>query len=257
MINRTKNKDLANCKVVPIDLKDAKRISVAKHYMGTWPQGATVAFGLFFKGRCCGVMVAGYAPTTERKVKKWCNKIERSQYIELQRTWVSDSMGHNTESWMMGQVMRQLKKAGVWLVLTHSGGCKDDVGFIFQASGWLYLGGEPCSDFFETEKGDYKNLVSALRFGRVPKDIIKQGNQAAGEYLYGKGKIVNARRHLYVYPIKSGVRARLKKKTFPFPKDPAIFRQYQSWVTNGGVSTRLDPAKDFGSLPNTSATHES
>ena len=223
------NPQLDRLSVRPIGLKDARRITVSQHYMKTWPQGASMAFGLFMDGRCYGVMVLGYAPTTGKKVGKWCNKIERSQYIELQRTWISDKIGHNAESWMMARVMRRLKDAGVWLVLTHSGGCKDDVGFIFQASGWLYFGGEKCNDFFQTKKGEYKNLVSAMRFGRVPKDVIKQGQQACGEYLYGDGEIINARRHLYLYPIKKGLRRRLKKYTVPFPKNPAVYRKDQGW----------------------------
>jgi hypothetical protein len=254
MINTKSNPFLAECRVSPISLKDARKITVAKHYMGTWPQGAKVAFGLFKKSKCVGVMVAGYAPTTERKVAKWCRKIQKSQYIELQRTWISDEMGHNTESWMMARVMRLFKKSGVWLVMTHSGGCKDDVGFIFQASGWLYFGADPCNDFYETERGEYKNLVSAMRFGRVSKDILKRGQQAIGEHLFGAGKIVNARRHLYIYPINRGLRQRLKKQTLPFPKNPAIYRLDQKWhPANGVVSTGLKPAKVSDSIPDNSA----
>jgi hypothetical protein len=248
-MNAKKNEQLKECRVAPISLLDAKRITTSKHYMKTWPQGAKVAFGLFYKGSCVGCMVAGYAPTTERKVKRWCNKIVKHQYIELQRTWISDAMGHNTESWMMARVMRYFKSAGVWLVLTHSGGCKDDVGFIFQASGWMYFGCEPCNDFYETEKGEYKNLVSAMRFGRVPSELIKKGQQAIGEHLFGKGKIVNARRHLYMYLTHKGIRRRLAKKTLPFPKNPAIFRQGQQWFPNGDVCTRHQPNKVSGSLP--------
>jgi hypothetical protein len=247
------NSQLAECAVHPIGLHDAKKITTEKHYMKTWPQGAACAFGMFYKGRCVGCMVAGYSPTTERKVKKWCTKIQHNQYIELQRTWISDAMGHNSESWMMARVMRILKASGVWLVLTHSGGCKDDVGFIFQASGWLYFGCDPCSDFYETNKGEFKNLVSAMRFGRVPKDVLKLGPQAIGAHLFGEGKIVNARRHLYIYPIKKGIRRRLMKKTLPFPKNPAIFRQGQKWIPNGGVCTRHQPLPVSGSLPDSPA----
>lgn len=229
MVNKTHNPQLDRMRVAPISLADAKRITVSSHYMKTWPQGACLAFGIFMDGRCHGCMVLGYAPTTEKKIRKHCNKLEKSQYIELQRTWISDNLGYNTESWMMSRVMGYLKRAGYWLVLTHSGGCKDDVGFIFQASGWLYFGAEPCNDFFMTVKGAYKNIVSAMRFGRVPKPIMTQGPQAIGEYLFGAGEIVNARRHLYLYPIKKGLRWRLSKLCKAPPKDPAIYRLDQKW----------------------------
>jgi len=254
VINTTPNADLARASVIVITRKSARKIVTAMHYMRTWPQGAKVAFGLMLDGKCMGVMVCGYAPTTERKVKKWCHKIDRNQYIELQRTWVSDRMGHNTESWMMSRAMSILKSMGVWLVLTHSGGCKDDVGFIFQASGWLYFGGEPCSDFYFTADGEYKNLVSAMRFGRVPKAILKSGKQAIGEYLFGAGNIIDARRHLYLYPIKKGVRRRLRKLALPPPKDPAQYRFHQRWTSKEEGARGADDGNAVsGSIPDSSA----
>lgn len=230
MENKTKNPQLKNLVVLPIELRAAKDICVKNHYMHTAPQDARIAYGIFLDSICYGVMILGYTPTTNRKISKLINKISKSQYIELQRTWISDELGHNTESWMMSRVMKSLKRAGIWVVLTHSGGCKDDVGFIFQSSGWLYFGSEPCSDFFLTQEGEYKNIVSAVRFGRVPKEIIKNGNQSVGEYLFGNGCLINARRHLYLYPINKGLRRRLKKLSFPYPKDPANLRYNQAWV---------------------------
>lgn len=229
MINKTSNYQLLECSVKSINLIDAKRITVLMHYMKTWPQGVTHAYGMFFQKKCVGVMVLGISATTAKKVAKYCNKIKSGQYIELQRTWISDTMKHNAESWMMSRVMKDLKRLGAWLVITHSGGCKDDVGFIFQASGWLYFGFDPCKDFFLTSSGEYKNIGSAMRYGRVPNEIARQGGQKAGEYLYGKGEIIEARRHHYVYPIHRGLRRRLRKLALPFPKDPAIFRHNQSW----------------------------
>jgi len=230
MINTTKNDQISKMTVSIISIADAKKMAVENHYMHTAPQDARIAYGIFMDGKCYGCMIFGYAPTTGKKISKFCNNINKSQYIELQRTWISDNLGHNTESWMMSQVMKSLKKAGMWIVLTHSGGCKDDVGFIFQASGWLYFGGEPCNDFFLTNSGKYKNIVSAVRFGRVPKDVIREGNQSIGKYLFGDGCIINARRHLYLYPINNNIRKRLKKLALPYPKDPAILRYNQGWV---------------------------
>lgn len=257
MLNKTPNPALDRAHVIVISLKDARRITTAMHYMRTWPQGAKIAFGLMLDGKCLGVMVSGYAPTTERKIKKWCNKIERHQYIELQRTWISDLMGHNTESWMMSRAMKIFKSMGLWLVLTHSGGCKDDVGFIFQASGWLYFGGESCSDFYLTKAGEYKNVVSAMRFGRVPKVVMQAGKQAIGEHLFGPGAVVSARRHLYLYPIKKGIRRRLRKIALAPPKDPARYRFQQRWITKEEGARGADGGNVVsGSIPDSSAIIE-
>lgn len=231
MADYTHNPQLDECRVAPISLVDAKKITVSMHYMKTWPQGATHAYGMIYQKKCVGVMVLGIGATTPKKVAKYCNKIEPRKYIELQRTWISDALKQNAESWMMSRVMKSLKNLGVWLVITHSGGCKDDVGFIFQASGWLYFGFDPCNDFYETEKGEYKNIGSAMRYGRVPNEIARKGGQSSGEYLYGPGRIVEARRHHYCYPIHRPLRKRLAKIALPPPKNPAMFRRDQKWQT--------------------------
>ena len=225
------NSQLLECSVAPITIKDAKRITVSMHYMKTWPQGATHEYGMFYRGKCCGVMVLGVSEKKKKKVARYCTNIKNGRYIELQRTWISDVLKQNAESWMMARVMRDMKRLGVWLVITHSGGCKDDVGFIFQASGWLYFGFDPCRDFYLTRGGEFKNIGSAMRYGRVPNDIARRGAQAAGEYLYGEGKLVEARRHHYVYPIHKPLRRRLSKLALPPPKNPAIFRRDQTWQT--------------------------
>jgi hypothetical protein len=256
-LNKTANEQLKELRVAPINLKDARRIVTTQHYMKTWPNGCKAAYGLFHNGLCKGVMTLGYASHTEKKIRKFCTKLEREKYIELQRTWISDELGHNTESWMMARVMESLKKAGVWLVLTHSGGCKDDVGFIFQASGWLYFGFEKCDDFYETKKGEYKNMIAPLMFGRVPPDVIKQGKQEIGRYLFGDGRLVNARRHLYLYPINKGLRRRLIKIAMQPPKNPAQYRFQQNWTTKEEGARGADGGNVVsGSIPDSSATQE-
>jgi len=231
MINKQKNEQILEMSVTAISRKDAKRISTSQHYMKTWPQGSCIYFGVFFRGMCYGVLVLGYSSSTERKIKKYSTNIKKEQYIELQRTWISDKLGHNTESWAIARVMSLLKSMGVWLVLTHSGGCKDDVGFIFQASGWMYFGCDKCEDFYLTDKGEYKNIIASMMYGRVPSSVLKQTKGEIGRYLFGDGEIIKARRHLYLYPIKREIRKRLKKYCLPFPKDPADVRFRQEWIT--------------------------
>ena len=250
------NEQLKELTVEPIGLKPARRIVTACHYMKTWPQGATHAYGVLHNGKCKGVIVLGETETTRGKVAKYSRNMPKGKYIELQRTWISDELGHNTESYCMARVMQSLKALGVWVVLTHSGGCKDDVGFIFQASGWLYFGYERCNDFYLTNSGSYKSLIGAMRYGRVPKGVAGKGKQHVGEFLFGPGQIVHARRHWYLYPINRGVRRRLAKIALPYPKDPARFRRDQRWCTDdleegprgAGVIRNVS-----GSIPDSSA----
>lgn len=226
--NTTTNPALDRLRVRPIARADAKRVVMAKHYMKTFPQGAKLHFGVFDGRKVVGVCVLGYSTGTHSKVKRLTTGLSQRQYIEMQRLWISDTYGHNTESNVLGKLMKALKKAGLKIVVTHAGGCKNDCGFVYQASAWLYFGREECRDFYLTEKGEYRNTVAALRFGRIKAK--GKTPQQVGEALFGPGKVVESWRYLYAYPIDKGIRRRLSKQQQPFPKVSAEYRFEQKWV---------------------------
>jgi hypothetical protein len=227
-VNTTRNEQLAQLTVAPISREDAKRIVTSRHYMRTFPQGAKMYFGVFVAASCVGVCVLGYSSATDAKVQKLVDGLGRHEYLEMQRLWVSDACGHNTESRALSLVMRQLRGAGVRLVVTHAGGCKNDCGIVYQASAWLYFGRSPCRDFYLTTDGEFRNLVAAMRFGRV-KTKGRSREDIARE-LFGAGELVDSWRYLYVYPIDKGIRRRLSKTCEPYPKESARHRFNQAWV---------------------------
>jgi hypothetical protein len=225
-------KDIKSLVIKPISPQDAKRVVIAKHYMKTFPMGSVLHFGIFDSNtnRLSGIAVFGYSSSTDNKVLNIVKELKKNEYIEMQRLWISDDYGHNAESYVLGLIMNELKnKTPVKVVFTHAGGCKNDCGIVYQASSWLYFGKEPCNDFYLTKKGEYKNIVAALRFGRV-KAKGKSPNEIGFE-LFGEGKIVNSYRYRYIYPIHKGIRRRLEKTALPYPKDSANFRKDQQWVS--------------------------
>ena len=67
----------------------------------------------------------------------------------MQRLWISDDYGHNSESYVLALTMKLLKeKTDLKVVFTHAGGCKNDCGIVYQASAWLYFGKDVCNDFY-------------------------------------------------------------------------------------------------------------
>jgi hypothetical protein len=222
-----KNEQLKDIVVKVIDRKSAKEYTINNHYMKTFPN-PKVCFGVFYKRKLSGVVTFGYSPSTENKIKKIV-KLDKNEIIEMQRMNLSDTLLHNAESCVLGKIYSLFKKnTKIKLLITHSGGCKNDCGIVYQSSSWLYFGKEKCNDFYLTEKGEYKNIIAPMRFGRVPKEI--RGEQSVGEYLFGKGKIINSFRYLYLYPIQKGLRKYLEKKSKPYPKDSEVFRKKQKWI---------------------------
>ena len=199
--------------------------------MKTYPNGVYLNLGVFYDGRCLGVLSFGYAASTGKKIKKYCGvELNKNQYLEMMRMWIDDSLGHNTESYVLSKAMATLKSMGVLLVFTHAGGCKNDCGFVYQSSSWLYFGREPCNDFYHCKDGSYKNISSAMRFGRI--DVKGKTAQQIGEELFGEGKILKSWRYNYAYPIAKSLRKKLNKIHQDYPKVSEDYRYKQEWVVN-------------------------
>lgn len=221
------NKQLKDIQVKVIDSKIAKDYTIKNHYMKTFPI-PKVCFGVFYKGKLNGVLTFGQSTSTLEKIKKLIPNINEGEYIEMQRMNLLDTLGFNSESFVLGKVYELFKKnTKIKVLITHAGGCKNDCGIIYQSSSWLYFGKEKCNDFYLTKNGEYKNIIAPMRFGRVPKEI--KGSQKIGEYLFGEGTIIESYRYLYLYPLNKGIRVYLQDKTKPYPKDSKIFRKNQKW----------------------------
>lgn len=222
--------ELSKIKVAPIGKRAAKRIVIENHYMKTWPMGNLLSLGVWYDDHVKGVMVFGKSSGTNKKVKLFDNRIAKNEIIEMQRMWLSDDLGHNAESKSLGLAMKLFKKYSpeIKVIWTYAGGCKNDCGIVYQASGFCYLGSEPCNDFYLTSKGEYKNLISAKRFGRVPKDL--KTNEDIGKHLFGNGKMIKSKRYYYFYPVDKAIRRIMKKKSKPFPKDSLNWRKDQKWI---------------------------
>ena len=237
-LNKTPNDKLKDISVAPIAAGDARRIVIASHYMKTFPQGAKLCFAVINSNIVVGVAVFGYSSSTQAKAEALVSDIKKREYIEMQRLWINDNMGHSTESYTLARLVDIFKKqTELKLIVTHAGGCKDDCGIVYQASAWLYFGSDKCSDFYLTKAGEYKNMIAALRFGRV--SAKGKTKQQVGEELFGAGEVVDAHRHLYAYPIHKGIRRRLNKIALPYPKRSKNFRYNQNWVEDAGDGNRV------------------
>lgn len=224
--------DFRDLTFIYCDRAVAKAACERYHYMKTYPSGAKVNVAIMDGKQLVGICVFGYSSATDAKVARIAYGIEKGQYLEMQRLWISDDYGHNTESYSLARIIKKLQNDyPLKLIVTHAGGCKDDCGIVYQASGWLYFGATKCDDFFLTNSGEYRNMIAAMRFGRV--SAKGKTKQQVGEELFGAGCVVNAHRYFYVYPIDKAIRRRLSKTTLPYPKQSAVFRKDQQWVLQG------------------------
>lgn len=203
-----------------IPLKLAKIYILKNHYMHTWAN-SVINFGIFKDGKLEGVITFGYNNNTEKKIRKIIPNIAKHEFIEMQRMYLSDYLVYNSESHVLSVIIRLLRNKGLKAIITHAGGCKNDCGIVYQASSWLYFGKERCNDFYLTKDGKYKNIIAAIRYGRVPSTIKKPDE--IGRFLFGEGQLIKSFRYTYIYPIQKGLRKYLERKCMLYPKDSKNF----------------------------------
>ena len=134
-----RNEQLKDVIVKVIDSKSAKKYTIENHYMKTFPI-PKVCFGVFYKKRLSGVLTFGYSPATKQKVQKIIPDIKDGEFLEMQRMNILDTLGYNTESFVLGKVYELFKKnTKIKVLITHAGGCKNDCGIIYQSSSWQYF----------------------------------------------------------------------------------------------------------------------
>jgi len=236
--------DVDKIKVINIDRESAKNCVMNNHYMKTFPAGAKIYLGILHEGfpGLKGVAVFGMSSSTLKKISLFPAGFKEENIIEMQRLWVSDDLGKNAESKILSLIMDLFKQKlkQIKVVWTYAGGCKNDCGIVYQSSGFQYLGSEPCNDFYLTESGEYRNIISALRFGKAPKGMKDKKDIA--NHLWGKGAFIEANRYYYFYAIDKSIRRKMLEKTKPFPKVSARYRLNQQWVEDSNGAGEGDSA---------------
>ena len=97
-------RDLA---VKPIPAKAARQICQDKHYLRSYPGGAFLNFGVFVGDLLLGVVVLGVGPTNVHRLFK---DAQRREVACLARLWLDDRLGRNSESRVLGVVLRLLRR---------------------------------------------------------------------------------------------------------------------------------------------------
>ena len=125
--------------VRPIDPKTARLLCERHHYLGSYPGGGLLNFGIFADHALVGVAVFAAGPYNVHRYFKDAN---RGQVIALSRFWLADCCGRNSESRILGVICRMLRR---WqntarAIVAYSDPMAGHDGAIYRAAGFLYLG---------------------------------------------------------------------------------------------------------------------
>lgn len=201
--------------VNPIEKTVARKMIVENHYSHKWTS-CRYALGLFDNDKLKGCAVYGY-PVGRRVVASIAAELQKDEVLELTRLWVCDSLGHNTESWFIGQTFKWLKKNApkIKVLIAYSDPLAGHIGFIYQATNWLYQGNNMMlvRGFIHHINGE------ALH----PRTCVAKYGTIETEFL--KGIDPNYRReplkkkHRYIYVLDKKAKLTFKHDFKPYPKN--------------------------------------
>lgn len=120
-----------------IDKKTAQHMVKQWHYLHRQAP-CSYAFGMFdrISGELVGVVIYG-KPASHWLCKGIAGDEEAKNVIELTRLWIKDDTPKNSESWFVGNTMKQVKHE---IIVSFADTSANHVGTIYQATNFLYTG---------------------------------------------------------------------------------------------------------------------
>ena len=129
---------LHSLRVESIATRVARSIVERFHYLHSMPGGTKLAFGVMVGRSLMGVVTVGVGPMNAHRL---VNGLDRNDMATLTRLWLSDDLPTNSESRVIGVVVRALRKhTSLRALISYADPSHGHVGTIYQAAGWLYTG---------------------------------------------------------------------------------------------------------------------
>ena len=221
------NTDIDNGIIKQIDYQTAKKIILEYEWLGT--MGTTqLHFGIFFDGNCAGVVCYGYfqamnvnsgghpyAPYVGVKYAK--------NGIQLSRGACVHWCHKHTGSKLIGTTLRLMNEKGYKYVIAFSDPEAGEIGTLYQATNWYYLGAGVTKHYNIHFKQNDRIYLDA-------RDLWKKhqlaGKQKIEEWLKDKSGLyvkVSKPKSRYIYLLgtkkeKKEMMKTLKDKIKPYPK---------------------------------------
>ena len=201
---------LQDIKVGPITVSAAKDLVMRHHYLHSFPGGTSLAFGTFLDSRLLGVVTLGVGPYNARSLVEGALA---SDCLTLTRLWLSDELPQNSESRILGIVLRNLRKHTlIKFVLSYADPSKGHTGTIYKATGWIYTGLSKPTPLYDLGDGKLAHCRTlATKFGtRSVRHLTNHGAEVT--------LVPQSPKHRYVYFLDRAWEQRLTVSVLPYPK---------------------------------------
>ena len=124
--------------VRPVTHIVAREICEKHHYLGSYPGGSMLNFGIFVGPLLLGVAVIGAGPSGISQLFRGAGK---NEVVCLSRLWLDDRLNKNCESRVLAIVIRALRRhTNIKAMIAYSDPVQGHSGTIYRAAGFAYIG---------------------------------------------------------------------------------------------------------------------
>jgi hypothetical protein len=197
--------------VRPIPFSAARTLIERSHYLHSMPGGTKLTFGAFVGDGLLGAISLGAGPQNAYSL---VHLAKPEDCLCLTRLWLSDNLPKNSESKVIGIVLRALRRyTEVKFVVSYADPSQGHLGTIYQATNFLYIGLSQPMPLYDLGDGKGRHSRSlAHGFGtHSVKHLMSSGVKVA--------LIEQSPKHRYIYFLDASWRARLKPQILPYPKN--------------------------------------
>lgn len=200
--------------VQEIDAPRAKAMVMKYHYSGKVVPNSKLHLGVFnSRGEICGVLSYGPPMNGARTAKK----ISHSERMyELNRMVMRDEEPRNSESMAISACNKWLKKnTDVEYILSFSDGKEGNVGYIYQATNWKYLGHMWSDSFYECDNKIMHSVTVWHKYKeKHPLRDVLTTDEIVSMYFANISRIL-CKQHVYVFPLNKKVKFLHSIKDYP------------------------------------------
>ena len=197
-------------RVRPIPPSIAKPLIERGHYLHSFPGGTRLTFGISLGKALLGALTIGVGPKEGYQLVAGAKP---EDCVTLTRLWLSDSMPSNSESRVLGVVLRALKRhTSLKCILAYADPSVGHLGIIYQATGWHYTGLSAAMPMYDLGDGIPRHSRS---LGYMFGTHSQRHFEANGVSLR---PVPQPAKHRYIYVFDPESTDRLRVPVLPYPK---------------------------------------
>lgn len=219
------NIDLSKIQIKEIEPKLANKLICENHYSRTVAQGVQFHLGIFYENTLYGVAQFGYG-IRPKDTCRWVKDTLPTEYLELNRLWISDELGFNSESKSISLCLKYVKNKRPELkwIISFADGMMGKVGTIYQATNFVYTGFRKDGGIWMTKDGERLHSVSLWhKHGTISRAVLENiygtplykvfGGQYRYFHFFDKKSIKDLNVPILPYPKETDLKTDLKIKT--------------------------------------------